>query len=479
MPVLPAIQPGVRRVAVILFGLFALIGASGLTEAHLFHQASTLKYGITVAGPLIVSVLLVLTTPLMWVVSLLVLAAPFAGLSMSPGGVHVPLLAPIFVLAIVTVDYGSDRRRRSALALAGVGMVLALVLPLVQSPGVASALQTVVSLLLGAFLAARVAAQRSGVLVLMWSFLASAALQAAIALWELRSGHPLNLYGSAGAQSLTGSGGSYFFTYAAQTRPPGAFYDPISLGNLLALTIPMGVGLLVRSVRARQWTRVAAAAAGVALVTVALEETLSRMSWIAAVVGLLVMFAFVPTRLRRRGMAAVAVAALLLVAFGVLSTNSTVGQRLGSIANPLNETGTGNGDQARVFIWGRALSVFAAHPIAGVGLNRFQLILEASDPTAGTQAHAHSTYLQIAADGGLIALAGLGLVGVALVRDMRRLVARQRAIGAVLAGSCVALAVCWLTDVTIRYSGVATLMGALFGMVAGASRRARADEPLA
>jgi hypothetical protein len=31
----------------------------------------------------------------------------------------------------------------------------------------------------------------------------------------------------------------------------------------------------------------------------------------------------------------------------------------------------------------------------------------------------------------------------------------------------------WLTDVTIRYSGVAVLMGVLFGMVAGRSGSAQ------
>ena len=471
------LTPRVRRVAVISLGLLAVVSASGFTDAHVFHQPTMLKYVITVAGPLAVSLLLVVTAPLVWLVSLMVLAAPFAGLSVTPGGVHVPLLAPIFALGIVSVHYARLRQRPSSLAVGGAVMALALVLPLVQSADVGDALQVLVSLFLAAFLASRIAAQRGGLIVLMWALFISASLQGLIALWELKTGHQLNFYSAAGAQSFGGPGASYFFTYNAHTRPPGGFYDPISLGNFLALTVPIGVGLLIHSARALRWDRVALAGAGLVIIFVALEETLSRMSWIAAATGLVVMVAFAPAHVKRSAVALLAIAAIVLVTFGVLSTNSTVGQRLTSISHPLSETGTGNGDVLRVFIWRRALAVFQAHPIAGVGLNRFQQILEAGDAVVGTQAQAQSTYLQLAADGGLIALAGLVFVIVALVCDLRRLLTRERLLGAVLAASCAAVAVCWLTDVTIRYSGVATLMGALFGAVAGASRLARTAEP--
>jgi hypothetical protein len=39
-----------------------------------------------------------------------------------------------------------------------------------------------------------------------------------------------------------------------------------------------------------------------------------------------------------------------------------------------------------------------------------------------------------------------------------------------LVGACLVLLVVWTTDVTIRYSGVAVCVGALFGMVAGRAR---------
>ncbi len=73
----------------------------------------------------------------------------------------------------------------------------------------------------------------------------------------------------------------------------------------------------------------------------------------------------------------------------------------------------------------------------------------------------------------MIALAGLLAVLVALYRDLTLTRRVDPVWGAALAGSAVALLLCWLTDVTIRYSGVATYMGIVFGLVAGRARRAR------
>jgi len=40
-----------RQALVVLTGLAALVGAAGITEAHVFHQPSTLKYAVTIVGP--------------------------------------------------------------------------------------------------------------------------------------------------------------------------------------------------------------------------------------------------------------------------------------------------------------------------------------------------------------------------------------------------------------------------------------------
>jgi len=82
-------------------------------------------------------------------------------------------------------------------------------------------------------------------------------------------------------------------------------------------------------------------------------------------------------------------------------------------------------------------------------------------------------YLQLLAEGGVPALCGLIVVLLALRRDLVRVIRADRIWGAALAGACAAMLLVWLTDVTIRYSGVAVLMGVLFGMVAGRSGSAQ------
>jgi O-antigen ligase len=206
-----------------------------------------------------------------------------------------------------------------------------------------------------------------------------------------------------------------------------------------------------------------------------LELTLSRMSWVGAAGGIVVAILMLPSGPRRTLLPVVLLAVAIPVALGAFSGSSNTLQRLSSITHPLNETGTGQGDVLRVEIWQRAVSVAEQHPVAGVGLGRFQRMLGADFPPAGTQAHAHSTYLQLAVEGGALAVLGLLAVLVALKRDLVGVLRTDRLWGAVLLGACVAMLVVWLTDVTIRYSGMAVCFGLLFGMVAGRARSARAQ----
>jgi O-antigen ligase len=166
-------------------------------------------------------------------------------------------------------------------------------------------------------------------------------------------------------------------------------------------------------------------------------------------------------------------AAVLLIGLGVFGGQSTTLQRLGSITHPLTETDTGNGDILRVAVWREALAIAEQHPIAGVGLGESANLISqklAAAGTSGQGGNAQSVYLQLFAEGGLLAVCGLIAVLIALGRDLFRFVGTERIWGAALAGASVAMLTCWLTDVTIRYSGVAVCMGVIFGIVAGGSR---------
>lgn len=464
---------GSRRWVVVALGAVALFSATGVTAQHVFHQPSTLKYAVTVGGPLLLAWLFASTNPLAVMSALLVIAAPFAGYVMTFQGVRIPLLAPLLVLgAYCAALRGPAPGRRSALAAGGALMALSLVAPLIESPDRTGVLGTLTSLFVAAWLAARASSEDGGFIALAWAFLISAAIQAALALWQRHTGQALNLYGSAGAQTINYNG--YFFGYLNTVRPPGAFYDPISLGNMLAIAVPLGGGLIVRTVRRREIGQVVIAALALVLVLAGLESTLDRMSWIGALAGLATTILLLPGNRRRRGLLATLIALGAVVLVAGLGGQSTPAQRAASILHPLNETGTGNGDVLRIQIWQRAVSTAEAHPITGIGLGRFQSTLAGELAPAGTQGHAHSTYLQLAAEGGLSALIGLLAVVLALRRDLR--ITRREDVlwGAVLTGAVLAMLVCWTTDVTIRYSAVATYMGILFGMVAGRARRAQA-----
>jgi O-antigen ligase len=243
---------------------------------------------------------------------------------------------------------------------------------------------------------------------------------------------------------------------------------------MLALALPLGAGLAVRGARRRDPLRFGLAIGGSLVVLAGLVVTLDRMSWIAALLGLAAAALLLPGPQRRRVIVVAVLAAGVLVLLGGVGGQSTVGQRAASIVHPLSERGTGNGDVLRIEIWQHAVAQFEAHPFSGVGMGRFQGILAGELAPAGTQGHAHSTYLQLAVEGGILALLGLGAVLVAVHVDLRRIRRIDPLWGAALTGAVLALLACWVTDVTIRYSGVATFMGVVFGLVAGRARRSAA-----
>jgi O-antigen ligase len=456
---------------VLIAGAAALAGATGVTQSALFHQPSMLKYALTVAGPLFLAALVAVDQPLPLVTGLLIVAAPFAGLQMTPHGIRVPLLEPILILGLIAAALSRYLPlKRSALSVAAAVLMLTFVIPVVNSPARTDVLAVLVSLFVAAYLAARVSRRPSGFWALAWAFVLSAVIQSGLAIWEHITGHLINFYGQAGTH-VFGSG--YFFGYSGTSRPPGAFYDPISLGDVLAIAIPLSAGLLVHHARRGRWLEASGAAAAIAVIVVGLELSLSRASWIGAGIGLIATAILLPPRPRSVVVPMLILAVAIPATLGVFSPGSTGGQRLSSILHPLSESGTGQGDRVRLEVWQKALATTAQHPTVGVGFGRFQRILAAEFPPAGTQGQAQSTYLQVAVEAGIAAVVGLLAVLIALGRDLSTVLRRDRLTGALLAGACLAMLLTWTTDVTIRYSGVAVCMGALFGMVAGRARWAR------
>jgi O-antigen ligase len=254
---------------------------------------------------------------------------------------------------------------------------------------------------------------------------------------------------------------------AGGERAAAAFADPNYYASLLALALLPALALVIGDVKRNVWLIVPAAGA-----LVGLALSLSRGGILGFGVGLLMLLAW--RRARRVALVLVALLVLLTVAGAnpIVSSDyfGTVEERLSSIRHPTRESN-------RPEIWATAVDITAANPFTGIGVNQFQFeassrrLFERGDPIE----NAHSIYLGLAAEMGLIALAAfLGfLVQLALraglaARAPDRL---RRALGLGMMGALVAFLVQGLTSAQIR---VPLLVGA-FLVLAGMLTRLADD----
>jgi O-antigen ligase len=321
-----------------------------------------------------------------------------------------------------------------------------------------------------AWLSAKVGAMyANGRLLVVLFFVGSASLQALVALAQYATNNAFNLYGGAG--SATYSAQSYFFNYETTARTTGTFFDPISLGNVLAMALPLAFLLVLRTELPGR-IRLAAAAGGVVLVG-GLAVSLSRASWIAAVIGVLAVALFSRGDQRRRGalLAGVLIVGALSVASALYGPAITT--RFTSILHPTSSNvRTASGDRAREEVWATALDVFDAHPVTGVGFGNLVDTLEATVPGSGPSSQAQNTYLQYMAEGGAFGAGVLLLLIGGVFTDLYR-TRHTDWLHPGLVGAALGVAVTWVTDVTVRYYAVAGCLAILIGLIASAATPAR------
>ncbi len=228
-------------------GLLAILGAAGLTAPFLFADPDRIKYAATVVGPLVVLAACVADDPLRVFVGASIVAAPFSSLVATFAGQEVSVITPLLIasvgLAVATGRVGSS------ISPVGAAAVLAgalLIVPLASGDwGPYLTLILVASAL--AYTVARVARQGPGGLrFVLGALVASAATQAVIALWEFQTGNQFNPYRESASAVF---GRNYFFGFEDLNRPSAALFDPISLGNVLALALPVAIALGVTAKR--------------------------------------------------------------------------------------------------------------------------------------------------------------------------------------------------------------------------------------
>ena len=197
---------------------------------------------------------------------------------------------------------------------------------------------------------------------------------------------------------------------------------PNSFAQLLAVSLPVAVYLIVRAIQERRANEavvlgaVVTAASGLSLLTLSRAGVLATGSaWIALAVGGALVLAG-----RKRWLAMSCLGGMLALGVVVASVSDESGRGLGAMAQRLAGLGDGRtiGDDPRRFLWAAAANIFLEHPLVGAGLDCFSLAFGRHRTPAGwvaewgeTPLKAHSQPLEILATEGLLgALAALMFV---------------------------------------------------------------------
>ncbi len=473
-----------RGVIALASAAVALLAATGFVQSEAFHEASNLKYSITILGPLLILTAALSRHPLRVVMLPAIVVAPFASATVGLAEMRVGLLAPFLVAGALIAPLASVQRgRMSSLAPAGLLAFPLLLLPLANGTDVGSYVAALALLLALAWLVSIVAREPGGMAAVLTAITVGAVIQSLIALWQARTGHLLNLYGTAGSQQYASN---YFYSYGSTKRPGGSLPDPISLGNVLAISLPCTIMLAVQAQRRSRRLLMSIAAL---LIAAALILTLSRESWIGGFAGSIVAIALLPHGMRMRVVKHLALgAAVIAVAAGVAEGPAVMG-RLSSIGDPTStqgvsaaQVGVAIGDQHRLQYWHVAVvDAFGGNPLTGVGIGnlgdfmRDRVLTAGAGIRSGTAIflHAHSTYFQMLGEAGLFGAVLLLLAVSGLLRDALRSRGAEPILGPGLAGSAVALLICWVTDWVIHNEPVAACVGIMLGAIAAGGRLAR------
>ena len=443
------------------------LGLAGVTQEYAFDEPSTLKYALTVAGPLFLMLVITAERPLLLVAAAIAVASPFAGFQATMSSYDIPLLWPLLLVAAVAIIFEDETQGgRTAMTLPGLLAVPLLLVPIADGLDTDDFVRTLGTLLAVAWVTYRAASLRGGMTIMMGAVAMSALLQAVLALWEYKTGSRLHLYGGAGTAVF---GGKYFYTFEDANRPVGSLYDPISLGNVLAISVPV---LLVLALRARGAARLAVGGIGV-LVALALAVSLSRMSWIGCFAGLVLAVALLPRSIRGQTMLVGALGTVLIVVLALGLGGSSLRNRFLTLQDPTaKQSATATGDNRRVAIWGAAIDVFQEHPVQGVGVGRLANEIQKRVANVGTYTHAHSVYFQLLAEAGILGLALLITFVIGVWTSVRQALRRDRVLGAGMAGAALALMICWTTDWVLVYANVAASVAVVLGLIAAAGRTA-------
>lgn len=185
-------------------------------------------------------------------------------------------------------------------------------------------------------------------------------------------------------------------------RVKGTFGDPNHYGVYLSLIFIVTIGLLTLALLEHHRPRVVTYVALAAAAAASLIATYSRTGWAAAVISALALAALLVPLVRsreiRRRSRVVAVFGAVVLALALLPVIPGVIDRLDPSSSINEATNAGHRETSKV-----ALEQFEEHPILGIGVGDLGVVLNQGPRTSG----AHSTYLTVAAELGIVGLLGL------------------------------------------------------------------------
>lgn len=214
----------------------------------------------------------------------------------------------------------------------------------------------------------------------------------------------------------------------------GPFVNRNHYAGWMLMSIPLGVGYLIallasrietapRSWRDRMMWLSTPAANGVILVgfaltvmTLSVLMSLSRSGIACLVPGLLVFGGFASRRLLVRSKRAIAAGCLALVATGCVGWVGA--DRIGGRFAEFGTHGLGG----RANVWRDATTIARAFPIAGSGLDTFgvAMLFHQTTQVEELYAEAHSDYLQLVAEGGVLLAVPVLVLILVTTREVRR-----------------------------------------------------------
>lgn|GEM_PF-1896122 len=456
----------------VAFLLVSCVSLTGITEHVVFQQASPLKYWITVLVPIGGAIIVKMKRYDLGLLAVAIIVAPFDYVVSFTPFSFTPLEV-ILAAALVCATFGPSsliKRRPTVIRTMTVLFVLTILGPLARSEQRVNEVILIASCLAMGYLVSIAARERVGRQVVIVSFVASCTIQGALGIWEYVTGSSLNFYSSSSATSYASN---YFFQFEGVFRVSAAFPNPIAMGNVLAMAVPM---LIVCAISARGVLRVLVTLASALIVILATIATLSRSSWIAAVVGVVIMLIFLSARRTVVALVGTFVVAVAAVAAALSFAGPVLISRAQTIfGHSVATPGITTGDIARTLVQGQALALFRAHPFTGVGLGNLSPYL-GSGVIQGGQ-NAQNNLYQLMAEAGVIAMIAILLLLGSLVWVAVRSLGTHRTMAALLLAEVGIMVTASSTDANYRYTQVAVFVAIIFGLASSLSSGDRSEVP--